>query len=136
MSTCLLEPSDIFVSDSDQFYCSDNNFLVSLDNIYTTYINSGSDQPIYTNTINTSNYSLIDNNQTITPSKENNNTTLISSEPVSIAQIIHLILATLVTIGWLKINNSTIDIVVTILCALISISTQIWARSRVTPIIK
>lgn len=60
----------------------------------------------------------------------------LSDEPVSLVQIVHLVLATLVTLGWLKIDNSTIDVLGTIVAALISTGAQLWARSRVTPIKK
>lgn len=55
----------------------------------------------------------------------------VAGEPVALVQGVHLVLGALVTLGWLNVNNATIDSLGTIIAIGLSVGAQLWARSRV-----
>lgn len=59
-----------------------------------------------------------------------------TSEPVLIAHAVTVILAALVSLGWIAVPNDTIDLAGSIVAMVISTAVAVVARSRVTPLAK
>lgn len=55
-------------------------------------------------------------------------------EPVAIAAAAQAVLAALVTVGWLQLDDATIASVATGIAAILSVVLTLIARSRVTPV--
>ena len=59
-----------------------------------------------------------------------------NNEPVMIASVVQALLAVLVAVGWIKIDNATLDSIATAVGAAIAGIIAMWARSKVTPLAK
>lgn len=55
-------------------------------------------------------------------------------EPVAIAAAIQAVLAAVVTLGWLQLDNAAQSIVTTAVAAVISLIATLVARKKVTPV--
>ena len=72
-----------------------------------------------------------------TPAHASGETTSVTqTEPVNVVQLVHLVLAALVTLGWVNIDSALIDTIGTVVAGLISVGAQYWARSKVVPVAK
>lgn len=54
-------------------------------------------------------------------------------EPVAVANTINVLVTALVGAGWVTIDNTTINAILTAIGAIIAVVTTIKARSKVTP---
>lgn len=59
-----------------------------------------------------------------------------STEPVSIAEAVRLVLVAVVAIGWWVIPDATVNIIVSAVCAVASVVGSVLARRRVVPLAK
>lgn len=59
---------------------------------------------------------------------------LAEAEPAALAEATRILLAALVTAGWLTIDSATMSWVVTAVGLLASVAATAWTRNRVTPL--
>lgn len=55
------------------------------------------------------------------------------SEPVAVAEAVRAVVLAGVAIGWVTLDDTAVEAVVTVAGALISLGLTLWARSRVSP---
>ena len=55
-------------------------------------------------------------------------------EPVAIAAVVQAVLAALVTLGWLQLDDTTIAALGTVVAAFVGATVTLSARRRVTPV--
>lgn len=60
--------------------------------------------------------------------------TSVRPEPVAIAGAIQAVLAALVTLGWLNLDDATQSIIATAVAGVLSLITTYVARKKVTPV--
>ncbi len=56
------------------------------------------------------------------------------TEPAALAEFVRLVLAGLVTLGWVALDNELINAIGTIVAALGSVALTVFTRSRVSPV--
>lgn len=56
-----------------------------------------------------------------------------AAEPAAFAEVARVIITALITGGWLTIDSTTVDWIVTGVGMLVSIAFTVWTRNRVTP---
>lgn len=54
-------------------------------------------------------------------------------EPVAIAAAVQAVLAALVTVGWVQLDDAKISAIGTVVAIVISASLTVWTRGKVTP---
>lgn len=59
---------------------------------------------------------------------------VISTEPVAVSEVVRYIAGILVATGWLTISDDTLNIIITVVGALLSLAMTIWTRKSVTPV--
>lgn len=57
-----------------------------------------------------------------------------SREPAAYAEAVRLAIAALVALGWITVNDSTVNAIVTAVGALMSIVLTVVVRANVTPV--
>lgn len=62
------------------------------------------------------------------------NTTTPRPEPVAIAAAVQAVLAAIVTIGWVQLDDATIATIGTVIAGAISVALTIYTRSKVSPV--
>lgn len=60
---------------------------------------------------------------------------LADAEPAALAEAARILLAALVTAGWLAIDSATVNWIVTAVGLLASVAATAWTRNRVTPLV-
>ena len=55
-------------------------------------------------------------------------------EPVAIAAAVQAVLAAIVTIGWVQLDDATIATIATVIAGAVSVVLTIYTRSKVTPV--
>jgi hypothetical protein len=55
-------------------------------------------------------------------------------EPVAIAAAVQAVLAAIVTIGWVQLDDATIATIATVIAGAVSVAITIYTRSKVTPV--
>lgn len=58
-----------------------------------------------------------------------------NTEPVSVTEALRLVLVALVSVGWLTISDTTINVLVSAVAAVLSVVLSVVARGRVTPVL-
>lgn len=61
-------------------------------------------------------------------------TTPARPEPVAIAAAVQAVLAAIVTIGWVQLDDATIATLATVIAGAVSVGITIYTRSKVTPV--
>lgn len=61
---------------------------------------------------------------------------LLSTEPAAISEAIRYVAGILVAAGWLTISDGTLNTIITIIGALVSLGLTFWTRAKVTPVAK
>lgn len=56
------------------------------------------------------------------------------AEPVALAEAVRLLLAALVTAGWITIDSATTNWITTVVGLVASVVATVWTRRRVTPV--
>lgn len=59
---------------------------------------------------------------------------VISTEPVSVAEVARLIVAALVAVGVFNFDDATLNTITLLVGGLLSIGLTVWARKKVTPL--
>lgn len=59
-----------------------------------------------------------------------------ATEPVAVAELVRVVLAALVTLGWVTLDEPAVMTVSTAVAGLVSLALSWWARRRVTPTAK
>lgn len=68
--------------------------------------------------------------------ESNNTEPTTRPEPVAIAAAVQAVLAAIVTIGWVQLDDSTIATIATVIAGAVSVAITILTRSKVTPVSK
>jgi hypothetical protein len=55
-------------------------------------------------------------------------------EPVAIAAAVQAVLAAIVTIGWVQLDDATIATIATVIAGAVSVILTLYTRSKVTPV--
>jgi hypothetical protein len=55
-------------------------------------------------------------------------------EPVAIGAAVQAVLAAIVTIGWVQLDDATIATIATLIAGAVSVGITIYTRSKVTPV--
>jgi hypothetical protein len=58
------------------------------------------------------------------------------TEPVAMAEVLRAVIVVLVSLGWITLDNNTVNIIASALGVVLSWALTLLARSKVTPIAK
>lgn len=62
--------------------------------------------------------------------------TVAQTQPVSLAEVVRMIVVALVSAGWLTLDDTAVNTVVSVVGAIVSIGLTWWTTHKVTPVAK